>query len=255
MVKSKMFMFKAIMIMTFLMLSEMTSPAWAGEWDVNQEENVPPHTTNNCKITFTKDGDIIGSHVCQLVNDTDKVLKRTCTAKAPKGTNDRNYEGEWTPLTLKAGSWLPPSQIDDYGDFLSVKGFNCLTSALASPMVLGDDNHNGILDAGDVSIFASIHDVGVFATVANQSNFPLGSTLQTDQNGQVSGLPGITFYLDESHTTRYANKQLIVQGINYEYSKTEPIPTLSEWGLIVMAVLLVAAGAIVIVRRRRRVAA
>lgn len=32
------------------------------------------------------------------------------------------------------------------------------------------------------------------------------------------------------------------------------VPTLSQWGLIVMALLLVTAGAIVIVRRSRRVA-
>ena len=32
------------------------------------------------------------------------------------------------------------------------------------------------------------------------------------------------------------------------------IPTVSEWGLIIMAVLLVTAGAVVIMRRRRAVA-
>jgi hypothetical protein len=225
----------------------------SGRWDVDIEYEVSPHSTYNCVINFTKDGVIIGSKACQLVNDTDKPLKKRCKATAPKGTNDRDYDANCMPLEVKGNSWLPPFQIDDYGKFLSDNGFKYSQSALASPMVLGDDNHNGILDAGDVSIFASIHDVGVFATVANQANFPLGSTLNTGPNGQVSGLPGITFYLDESHTTPYASKQLIVQGISSEYCTV--IPTVSEWGLIILAALLLATGTVVIVRRRQRVAA
>ncbi|MHC4567467.1 MAG: IPTL-CTERM sorting domain-containing protein [Planctomycetota bacterium] len=39
-----------------------------------------------------------------------------------------------------------------------------------------------------------------------------------------------------------------------QYDVEEGIPTVSEWGLIVMALLLLTAGTIVIVRRRRRVA-
>jgi len=41
----------------------------------------------------------------------------------------------------------------------------------------------------------------------------------------------------------------------HQFQPSPDIPTVSQWGLIVMAALLVSAGAIVIVRRKRRVAA
>lgn len=187
--------------------------AEASPWDLNVKRTVAPGTNIDIIIEFTKDGVTISSSTRQLTNGTNAPLTRTVTATAPSGTNDREYSETRSLIVAAAESFLPSGQgVADYGDFLATHGFTG-ASALDSPLVLGSQSQ---------SIFTSINNVNLFATVANQSNFPLGSTLTTNASGQVSALPGIQFFTDDSHTIPYANNQLLVVGIISESAVPEP---------------------------------
>jgi len=199
-----------------------SASAYALSWDLEMEHSVPPNTTADIVITFTKDNNIIGSQVRQIINGTNNTIKKTVKATAPADTNDRDYESTYSPLAAVAASTIPDGLFADYGDFLFANGFIGLGAALESPMVIADLNVNDIFDAGDDSIFALINDIDAFSLVADESNFPIETTLATDANGQVSGLLGITFYTDSTHTTPYANNQLFVTGISREFVIPEP---------------------------------
>lgn len=165
--------------------------AQAGKFDLVIEQKIYAGQTFFATLQFTRDGVVIGSAVFEFINGTNQMVTERLIAKAPEGTNDRRYNGQVNP-TFE--NFLPTGQVDNYGIFLATNGFNSLDSALDSFAVVGDLNLNGMVDNSDTSVFAIIDDLSAFIPVADESNFPLGSTLMTDTNGRILGLPGIGFF-------------------------------------------------------------
>jgi hypothetical protein len=173
------------------------------------------------KVTFTvsftdANGDTIAQKAFQFSNGTANPITKTFKAEAPAGTQDREISASLTAVAAAAGAMLPHGQVGDLAAYFAANGFTGQPTTFDSPVVVADANHDGVWDEGDASVYSLMNDIRAYTPVANASLFPLDSTLATNSNGQVDGLPGITFYSDSSFAAPIANAQLLVVGFNSE---------------------------------------
>lgn len=255
-----MFMFTALMIVTFLMLSELANPAWALETftatcappqraghitlEIARNSNPPQGEWSVCTsttaipagITAEQKAALIQAQLnidCPGVNVVRQGATLTISGKQPYPNTRIRYAedstGEIFLLDDPNGIGIPVK----YVTTASLQG-SC-TGGLAT---FGENGvSKTVMTTGKTipQIYADWQSLFGEGTVTPDGfQLPARQTISRSFMFEVTD-PGLT--------------------IKVTQNEIEIIPTLSQWGLIIMAGLLVTVGAIVIVWRRQRVAA
>ena len=117
-----------------------------------------------------------------------------------------------------------PDYVPNLVDYFAANGFNGTSDSdwFNMPIAVGNITGNGLLDSQDISIYGEVTNLALYQAVAS-TPLSIGSQLMTDANGQSALLPGFTFFTDAALTIPYANKQILVIGID---SSADPVGNL-----------------------------
>lgn len=182
--------------------------------------NLLPGYRVTLSIEWTKDGVSIEADGTLIVNNTTEKLEIDETFEGPDDANDMaatvKIKREATADADKTSGVIFPDLVPNLIAYLTAGGYGEF-NPFDMPLVLGDVGTTpGAFDDLDASVYGYVSDLALFETVADRANFAMGSTLTADALGHVSGLPGMTFYSDETLTTPYTG-QLLVTGIDGTY--------------------------------------
>jgi hypothetical protein len=224
-------------------LSALTARAFAGDYDLKGEVEVPANSRVVVKFAFTGgvDGDgnsiVLQSGQLEFINGTNDLMKEKLSGTAPPGTKDRKI-GQGIqpfpapvpppPVTDQGAAILPPLT-PSMGGWLAANGFTDPTT-FDTPLLYGDLNTNGVFDGGDVALYAENFDLDLYKPFANKANFPIGSSLTVPAGGLLYA--GFRVYTDEALTTTYSGPARVYGTIS------EAVP--EPGGAIVIGGLLVA---------------
>jgi hypothetical protein len=211
-------------------LSALTARTFAGDYDLEGDINVPPHSRVILGITFTGGVDGNGDSIIlqagdqEFINGTDSAMTEHYNAVAPAGTKDRKVSRGRKPfpvppppdpLTDEGAAILPP--LTPMGAWLAANGFTG-ANTFDPPLLFGDLNTNGVFDGGDVPLYAQNFDLDLYKPSADVANFPIGASLVVPAGGLL--YPGFRVYTDAALTTTYSGPA----GVSGTFSEAVPEP-------------------------------
>jgi hypothetical protein len=201
---------------TLCVLLLATARAHAARLTKQVEVQVLPGWQTSLLIDWMKDGNVLQTDSQDYKNDSNQsqILEETVAGPLDTNAMRSNATTKKIPppeINEKTASVNFPNLVPNLPAYLEMNGFTAATP-FDMPIVYGDLNFNGLLDDFEASVYVSVVNLGQYGLVAHASNFPINSQLLTDASGNVHGLPGITFYSDETLSTPYANGALLVFG-------------------------------------------
>ncbi len=270
MVKSKIFMFTAIMIVSFLMLTELASSAWGEDHDSALATCGRPIQAGTLTVAVAVGGEAGNPHSTWGVKNTTITITPaeiaagiTAEQKAEKLKNQLQLDhpgADWTIARIgtKVTIHNANSNVELWSHTDNTReNFKRVSLIITCVPKFQDTVHlAGVVSGGE----ATICEDGVCNTVMTA-----GKTIpQIYEAWRLSfGKGTVTFdgfQFPERHTAEpnFAS-EVNDPGLTITASQTEIyptiIPTVSEWGLIIMAGLLLTVGTVVIWRRFKAVSA
>jgi len=215
---------QVLMFVAAASLSAVASTTARAAYTAKGTINVPAGWRTFWTVDFTKDGEVIGSSTKSFTNGTSADVTKEWEENGPDDANDFETHSRTRKIPTNIGataSAVIPTQVPVTAGFLAASGFIGANS-FDLPLVVGDVNHNGLLDETDAPVYSRVDNLFAFAPLAHVSNFPMNSLLSTDAGGHAASLAGITFYADESMTQPFGSGSMLVTGI---VSQSVPEPS------------------------------
>ena len=194
---------------------------------------VDSNSEGTIDATFSIDGNDQPTQSQVFANRSSFPLEIDLKNLAPRGANDSHFKVTFTTPTNAniAGEQDLPMQVADLASYLAAQGFTG-SHTFSSPIAIASSDD--MIDATDSPLYAEICNLTAFTSYANASYFPVGDLFVTNGSGQLPGVPGLTFYTDDSYSDPYANGKLLVTSIINE----EVVPEPSTAGLLSGASML-----------------
>jgi hypothetical protein len=91
----------------------------------------------------------------------------------------------------------------------------------------------------------------IFYMLSTDNGLTWGDEMRVEDNPESSGFPDIAVVGDNRHLVWYDRRDDLGNGIYYSrWDQVSEIPTLSEWGMLIMVLLLLALGTLAVASTR-----